>query len=84
MEAPAVPALPVLCPSANQHPEVPSRARATAQTPRPPMSVALRDKKEVTKVSVAWFTAQEADVFMLTPEYAHEHAATRDKAQGDD
>lgn len=39
------PRLPPLCPSASQHPEVPSRAAtATAQTPRLPMSVYLRGK----------------------------------------
>lgn len=58
VEASAVPALPLLlllCPSASQHPEVPSRATTTAQTPRPPMSVALRDRTQITKVSIAWF-----------------------------
>lgn len=48
VEASAGPALPLLlplCPLASQHPEVPS-SRATAQTPRPPMSVALGDGRD--------------------------------------
>lgn len=88
VEASAVPALPLLlllCPSASQHPKVPSRARATAQTPRPHMSVTLRDKNIDPKgVSGLVFTAHEADVFALTPKYPHKHAASQSKARGDD